>query len=79
MSLSKITKKGQITLPAKLRKKLNTDEVHIKMVDDVIIITPAKKLGGIFKKYAKKDIPIDTLLKKEKEAFADAITEKHTH
>ncbi|HOK01719.1 MAG TPA: AbrB/MazE/SpoVT family DNA-binding domain-containing protein [Spirochaetota bacterium] len=78
MKLSKITKKGQITLPAKLRKKLNTHIVHIDMVDDKIIITPARDLDGVFKNYALKD-KSEKLLQKEKEAFGDSIKEKHSN
>ncbi|GAB6163101.1 hypothetical protein JCM12298_22610 [Desulfothermus naphthae] len=73
----KITKKGQVTIPAKFRKKLNTDIVKIKMEGGKVIIEPYRKLGGIFHKYAIKGKSIEEIIKMEKEAFINAIKEKH--
>ena len=55
----KITRKGQITIPAEFRKKLGT----------------IKKLGGILNKYAIKDKPIEDIMQMEKEVIRDAFTE----
>ena len=78
MIVGKITKKGQITIPAKFRKKLKTNTVIIKMENDKVIIEPKKELAGVFQKYSIKDKPIDEIMKLEKEAFANAIKEKHS-
>ncbi len=78
MIVGKITKKGQITIPAKFRKKFKTNTVVIKMENDRVIIEPKKELGGVFQKYSIKDKPIDEIMKLEKEAFANAIKEKHS-
>ena len=78
MIVGKITKKGQITIPAKFRKKFKTNTVLIKMENDKVIIEPNKELGGIFQKYSIKDKPIEEIVKLEKEAFANAIKEKHS-
>lgn len=79
----KITKKGQITIPAKFRKKLGTDIVKIEMQGEKIIIEPIKKLGGIFSKYAIKDKSIEEIMQMEEEAaqnvFAEKYTEKHNN
>ncbi len=77
MLTAKITKKGQVTIPAKFRKKLNTNIVKIKMEGGKVIIEPYRKLGGIFHKYAIKGKPIKEIMKMEKKAFVDAIKEKH--
>jgi len=77
MFTAKITKKGQVTIPAKFRKKLKTSVVKIKMEESKVIIEPYRKLGGIFHKYAIKDKPIEEIMKMEKEAFVDAIKEKY--
>lgn len=77
MSIAKITRKGQLTIPAEFRKKLGTDVVEIVMEGDKIIIKPVKKLGGILHRYAIKDKPIEEVIQKEKEVIKDAFTEKH--
>ena len=78
MFTAKITKKGQVTIPAKFRKKLKTNAVKIRMEKDRVIIEPYRKLGGIFQQYAIKDKPIEEIMKLEKEAFANAIKEKYS-
>jgi len=79
MFIVKITRKGQITIPAKFRKKLNTNLVEVEMEGEKIIITPVKKLGGIFHKYAIKDKPIEEIIQMEKEVIKNAFAEKHNN
>jgi AbrB family looped-hinge helix DNA binding protein len=71
----KITRKGQITIPAEFRKKLGTDVVEVEMEGEKIVIRPVKKLGGILNKYAIKDKPIEDIMQMEKEVIRDAFTE----
>ena len=73
MFIVKITRKGQITIPAKFRKKLNTNLVEVEMEGEKIIITPVKKLGGIFHKYAIKDKPIEEIIQMEKEVIKKSL------
>ena len=45
ISLSKVTRHGQITLPAAVRKELDIEEgdlVEIEVVDDRAVVTPKK-------------------------------------
>jgi len=45
ISLSKVTRHGQITLPAAVRKELDIEEgdlVEIQVVDDRAVVTPKK-------------------------------------
>lgn len=79
MFIVKITRKGQITIPVKFRKKLNTNLVEVEMEGEKIIITPVKKLGGIFHKYAIKDKPIEEIIQMEKEVIKNAFAEKHNN
>ena len=79
MSVAKITRKGQLTIPAEFRKKLGTDVVEIVMEGDRIIIKPVKKLGGILHRYAIKDKPIEEVMRKEKEVIGNVFTEKHSN
>ncbi len=63
----KITSKGQITIPARLRKKLGSDLVEVDMVGDEIIIRPVRKPGGALRKYAIKGKSIEEIMKMEEE------------
>ncbi|WP_051654273.1 AbrB/MazE/SpoVT family DNA-binding domain-containing protein [Persephonella sp. KM09-Lau-8] len=79
MFIAKITKKGQITIPAEIRRKLKTNIVEIEEKNGEIVIKPVKNLAGILQKYAKKRKSIDEILKEEKEAFANAVKAKHSN
>jgi len=73
---ARITKKGQLTIPAEFRKKLGTNIVEVYMEGEKIIIKPVKKLGGILHKYAIKDKPIDEVMKEEKKVAQNVFTER---
>ena len=77
MPIVKITRKGQITIPAQIRKKLGTDIVEITIREGEVVIRPVKKLGGALQKYAIKGKSIEEVIEMEKEAMADAFREKH--
>ncbi len=77
MPIVKITRKGQVTIPAQIRKKLGTDIVEITIREGEVVIKPVKKLGGALQKYAIKGKPIEEVMRIEKEAMANALREKH--
>ncbi len=77
MPIAKITRKGQVTIPVEIRKKLGTDIVEITIREGEVVIKPVKKLGGVLHEYAIKGKPIEEVMKMEKEAMVDAIREKH--
>ena len=77
MFIAKITRKGQITIPAKLRKKLGTNVVEVEMEGEKIIIKPIKKLGGVLNKYAIKNKSIEDIMQMEKEVIRNVFAEKH--
>ena len=77
MPIVKITRKGQVTIPAQIRKKLGTDFVEITVRGGEVVIKPVKKLGGALQKYAIKGKPIEEVMRMEKEAMANALREKH--
>ncbi len=55
-ALAKITSKGQVTIPKKIRDLLGTDVVRFKVVEGKVILEPVRDLGGIFRKYVKKPL-----------------------
>jgi AbrB family looped-hinge helix DNA binding protein len=54
--LVKITSKGQVTIPKKIRDLLGTDVVRFKVIEKQVILEPVRDVGGIFRKYVKKSI-----------------------
>jgi len=79
MFTAKITSKGQITIPAELRKRLGTDLVELDMVGEEIIIRPVRKPGGALKKYALKVKDIEDVMKMEEEAAKDGFSREDDH
>ena len=53
----KITKKGQVTIPKRIRERLNSEVVQFAVVGDEVVIRPVKSVGGSLRKYAKVRIP----------------------
>ena len=52
---AKITQKGQVTIPRKIRAKLGSEVVEFDIVKDQIILRPLPSVGGSLSAYAKKD------------------------
>ncbi|MBW2369905.1 MAG: AbrB/MazE/SpoVT family DNA-binding domain-containing protein [Deltaproteobacteria bacterium] len=69
-TVSKITSKGQVTIPKKIRDSLKVapgDYVQFVIVGDTIVLKPSKTLLD-FKGYIKTDRKIDDWEKVRKEA-----------
>jgi AbrB family looped-hinge helix DNA binding protein len=53
---AKITKKGQVTIPQKIREKLNSEIIQFDIVEDDVVIRPVKSVAGSLSSYAKKGL-----------------------
>lgn len=75
MSYSKITKKGQMTIPAKYRRKYNLREgvvVEFEEAEGELIIRPVPDISdsaGALSKYADSKELLADLMKARKEPF----------
>ncbi|MEK7828544.1 MAG: AbrB/MazE/SpoVT family DNA-binding domain-containing protein, partial [Deltaproteobacteria bacterium] len=49
----KITSKGQVTIPKKIREILGADNVYFEIEEDNIIIRSVRDVGGLLSEYAK--------------------------
>ena len=49
----KITSKGQVTIPRKIREKLGCEVIEFDIVQNNIVIRPVKSVAGSLKPYAK--------------------------
>jgi bifunctional DNA-binding transcriptional regulator/antitoxin component of YhaV-PrlF toxin-antitoxin module len=62
---ARITKKGQVTIPRKIRDKLKSEVIQFDIVEDDVVIRPVKSVAGSLKPYAKKGfIPFKEAKKK---------------
>ncbi len=84
MYILKVSPKGQVILPKKLREKLkvkNLIEVDVRQREGIIKKPEAsvRDIAGCFKKYAvgKKKMDIDKAVKKATEILAHEIAQKN--
>jgi AbrB family looped-hinge helix DNA binding protein len=71
MAVVKVWGRGQVTIPAPLRKELRLDEemtLNVVKVGDALILTPKKLIGDTLAKKARKEmiragLGLDDLLK----------------
>ncbi len=77
-----ITSQGQISIPAKLRRKLGLDKNKKALVREEngeLVVKPVKdflELGGSLHHYAKKNKSIEQIMKEEEEAIAQGFIER---
>jgi len=53
---AKITTKGQVTIPQRIREKLNSEVIQFDIVEDHVVIRPVKSVAGSLSSYAKKGL-----------------------
>jgi len=59
MAVVKVWRRGQLTIPAPLRKELRLDEemmLNVVKVGDALILTPKKLIGDTLAKKARKEM-----------------------
>jgi len=69
---AKITKKGQVTIPRKIREKFNSEVIEFDILEGGVMIRPVKSVAGSLNSYAKKMIPF----KEEREKAWDEIVQE---
>jgi AbrB family looped-hinge helix DNA binding protein len=74
-STVKITQKGQVTIPRKIREKLKTEVIEFEIVKDQVIIKPLASVAGSLRAYRKKE-PIPYQEAREK-AWGEIAHEKY--
>ena len=72
---AKITQKGQVTIPRKIRDKLGSEVVEFDIVKDQVIIRPIVSIAGSLSDYGKKkSLPFG---KAREKAWDDITQEKY--
>ena len=52
---AKITQKGQVTIPRKIRDKLKSEVIEFAIVKDQVVIRPLLSVAGSLRAYGKKE------------------------
>lgn len=65
---TKLSTKGQITLPKKVREYLGSDVVKVVIENDQVRLEPLKDLAGSLSQYAKEYIPFEEAMERAWEA-----------
>ncbi len=55
---AKITSKGQVTIPKKIRDLLKSDTVEFELVSGNVVVKPVRSVGGSLSRYAKEYVPL---------------------
>jgi len=73
---AKITSKGQVTIPKRVREILESNTVEFIISDNTVIVKPVKSVGGALAKYATKHVPLKEVRKKVWKDVADEKAER---
>jgi AbrB family looped-hinge helix DNA binding protein len=73
---AKITSKGQVTIPKRVRDVLESNTVEFIISDDTVIVRPVRSVGGALAKYAAKHVPLKEVRNKVWKEVADEKAEK---
>jgi len=75
LTTTRITKKGQVTIPRKIRERLDSQIIEFAIVGNDIVIRPVKSVAGSLSSYAKKGgVPFKEAREK---AWDESVREKH--
>jgi bifunctional DNA-binding transcriptional regulator/antitoxin component of YhaV-PrlF toxin-antitoxin module len=72
---AKITKKGQVTIPQKIREKLKSEVIEFDILENGVMIRPVKSVAGSLNSYAKKRmVPFK---EEREEAWNEVVRERY--
>jgi AbrB family looped-hinge helix DNA binding protein len=72
----KITKKGQVTIPKKIRDRLQATEVYFEVVNDEIVVRAVRDAAGSLSEYARNVDPDISIERMKDRAWEEAVHEK---
>ena len=75
LTTAKITKKGQVTIPRRIRERLDSQIVEFAIVENEIVIRPVKSVAGSLRSHVKKGaVPFKEAREK---AWGGAVKERY--
>lgn len=72
----KITQKGQVTIPKRIRDKLNATSVYFDLVNDEVVVRPVRDAAGSLSEYAGNAKPGVSISQMKDRAWEEAVHEK---
>lgn len=75
MKFSKITRKGQVTIPKRIRNILGSELVEFVVTDSGVMIKPAESVAGSLSRYAGRSEAFDKVREK---VWSEVAKEKGT-
>jgi len=72
----KITRKGQVTIPKKIRQKLNATAVYFEVVGDEVVVRAVRDAAGSLSAYARNAKPGRSIARMKDRAWEEAAHEK---
>ena len=75
LTTAKITKKGQVTIPRKIRQQLDSQIVEFAIVGNEIVMRPVKSVAGSLSSYGKKEAV--TFKEAREKAWDEAVRERY--
>ncbi|MBI5062091.1 MAG: AbrB/MazE/SpoVT family DNA-binding domain-containing protein [Desulfatitalea sp.] len=72
----KITKKGQVTIPKKIRDRLKTTAVYFEVVDGEVVVRAVRDAAGALSEYGKNVRPDISIKQMKDQAWEEAVHEK---
>lgn len=72
----KITKKGQVTIPKKIRERLKASEVYFEVVNDEVVVRAVRDAAGSLSEYARNVKPNISIKEMKDKAWEEAVHEK---
>ncbi len=72
----KITRKGQVTIPKKIRERLKATAVYFEVVDDEIVVRAVRDAAGSLSEYAGNVKPGISMAQMKDRAWEEAVHEK---
>lgn len=72
----KITQKGQVTIPKKIRDKLNATSVYFKVVNDEVVVRPVQDAAGSLSEYGRNVKAGMSIRQMKDKAWEEVVHEK---
>lgn len=72
----RITRKGQVTIPKKIRDKLNARSVYFEVVNDVVVVKAVRDAAGSLSEYAGNVKPGVSMKRMKDSAWEEAVRGK---
>ena len=72
----KITRKGQVTIPKKIRERLKATAVYFDVVNDEVVVRAVRDAAGSLSEYAGNVKPGISIKQMKDRAWEEAVHEK---